>query len=95
VARRNGLQVQAAMSHSDPIDEQYRRLFEKWGTAKVRRMAQSGHYDAELRRPMLAWIAEKNTRLTRMRQVVLIVSLVLFFVGLFVVLLEGVSTVGS
>jgi hypothetical protein len=95
VARRNGLQVQAAMSHSDPIDEQYRRLFEKWGAAKVRRMAQSGNYDAELRRPMLAWIAEKNTRLARMRQVVLIVSLVLFFVGLFVVLLEGATTGGS
>ena len=27
VARRKGLQVQAAMSHSDQIDEQYRRLF--------------------------------------------------------------------
>jgi hypothetical protein len=81
------------MSHPDPIDEEYRRLFEKWGTAKVRRMAQSGHYDAELRRPMLAWIAEKNVRLTRMRQLVLIVTLVLFFVGLFVVLLEGASLV--
>ena len=57
-------------------------------------MAQSGHYDAELRRPMLAWIAEKNTRLSRMRQLVLIVSLVLFFVGLFVVLLEGTGTGG-
>jgi hypothetical protein len=79
------------MSHSDPIDEQYRRLFEKWGAAKVRRMAQSGHYDAELRRPMLAWIAEKNIRLTRMKQVALIVSLVLLFIGLFLVLLEGAS----
>jgi hypothetical protein len=81
------------MSHSDPIDEQYRRLFEKWGAAKVRRMAQSGHYDAELRRPMLAWIAEKNSRLTRMKQVALIVSLVLLFIGLFLVLLEGASIV--
>jgi len=83
------------MSHSDPINEEYRRLFEKWGAAKVRRMVQSGHYDAELRRPMLAWIAEKNTRLARIRQVALIVGLVLFFVGLFVVLLEGASVVGS
>jgi hypothetical protein len=81
------------MSHSDPIDEQYRRLFEKWGAAKVRRMAQSGHYDAELRRPMLAWIAEKNIRLTRLKQVALIVSLVLLFIGLFLVLLEGASIV--
>jgi hypothetical protein len=81
------------MSHSDPIDEQYRRLFEKWGAAKVRRMAQSGHYDAELRRPMLAWIAEKNIRLTRLKQVALIVSLVLLFIGLFLVLLKGASIV--
>ena len=83
------------MSHSDPIDEEHRRLFEKWGAAKVRRMVQSGHYDAELRRPMLAWIAEKNTRLTRMRQAALIVGLVLFFVGLFVVLLDRCRLRGS
>jgi hypothetical protein len=79
------------MSGSDPIEEEHRRLFEKWGAAKIRRMVQSGHYDAELRRPMLAWIAEKNARLSRLRQVALIVGLVLLFVGLFVVLLEGVA----
>ena len=89
---RNGLKVPTEMSRSDPIDEEHRRLFEKWGAAKVRRMVQSGHYDAELRRPMLAWIAEKNARLMRMRQALLIVGLVLFFVGLFVVLLEGTGT---
>jgi len=55
-------------------------------------MVQSGHYDAELRRPMLAWIAEKNARLTRMRQALLIVGLVLFFVGLFIALLEGTAS---
>jgi len=41
---------------------------------------------------MLAWIAEKDAKLSRMRQVALIVGLVLFFVGLFVVLLEGTGT---
>jgi hypothetical protein len=80
------------MSHPSSIEDEHRRLFEKWGAAKVRRMAQSGHYDAELRRPMLAWIAEKDAKLSRMRQVALIVGLVLFFVGLFVVLLEGTGT---
>jgi hypothetical protein len=82
------------MSHPHQTDEEYRQLFEKWGAAKVRRMAQAGHYDAEMRRPMHAWLEEKNARLARLRQVVLIVSLVLFFVGLFVVLLQG-SGIGS
>jgi hypothetical protein len=81
-----GAQVHEAMSHPD---EEYRLLFEKWGAAKVRKMAQSGHYDAEMRRPLLAWIAEKNAKRSRMRQLVLITSLVLFFVALFIMFLEA------
>jgi hypothetical protein len=83
------------MSHPHQIDEEYRQLFEKWGATKVRKMAQAGHYDAEMRRPMHAWLAEKNARLARTRQVILIVSLVLFFVGLFVVLLQSSSAGAS
>ena len=82
------------MSHLDPGDEDYRQLFEKWGAAKVRKMAQSGHYDAEMRRPMMAWIEEKNASRNRIKQLVFIAGLVLFFVALFVLLLAAGSKGG-
>jgi hypothetical protein len=80
------------MSYSDKSDEEYRLLFEKWGAAKVRKMAESGSYDAEMRRPLLAWIEEKNAKRRRIRQLVFIGSLVLFFVALFALLLEAGQT---
>jgi len=81
--------IQGAMSDHDHTDEEYRQLFEKWGVTKVRKMAQSGHYDAEMRRPMLAWIEEKNARRRRIRQSAFFAGLILFFVVLFVLVLEA------
>lgn len=77
------------MTDPDRSDEEYRLLFEKWGAAKVWKIAQSGNYDPEMRRPLLAWIAEKNAKRSRIRQLVLMASLILFFVALFILLLEA------
>jgi hypothetical protein len=82
------------MSSPDQTDQEYRLLFEKWGAAKVREMARSGNYDAEMRRPLLTWLAEKDAKRSRGRQIVLIAGLILFFVALFVFLLKAAQTGG-
>ena len=82
------------MPYSDPSDEEYRLLFKKLGAAHVRKMAQAGNYDAQMRRPLLAWIEEKNAKRSRMRKLAFLASLVLFFVVLFVLLLEAGKTAG-
>lgn len=80
------------MTHPDQSDEEYRQLFEKWGAAKVWKIAQSGNYDPEMRRPLLAWIAKKKAKRDRIRQLALMAGLVMFFVVLFILLLEAGKT---
>jgi hypothetical protein len=71
----------------DLVGIENRKLFQRWGTKQVRQMVAAGHYEAEQRRPMLIWIAERDARSAKLKRWALIAGDVLAFVGFFFVLL--------
>jgi hypothetical protein len=71
------------MAKHDRVSDEDRRQFQAWGPKRVREMIAHGHYSAEQRRPMSAWIAEQDSKATKR---VVLVTTVLALVVLCVVI---------
>ena len=79
------------MARRDRVGEENRRQFKSWGTKQVREMMTAGHYEAEQRRPMAVWIAEKDAALARAKRLAIISGIVIVFIALFIILLGPAS----
>jgi uncharacterized membrane protein len=82
------------MVRRNPIDPEERKLFEGWGVKRVRQMMAAGHFEAKLRRPMANWLAERDARASKWRQLAIIAAIVLALATLFAVVWSGAGSQG-
>lgn len=80
------------MVRRDLVGQENRKLFEEWGVKRVRQMMAAGHFEAELRRPMAKWIAERDASALKWRRLAIVAGTFFVLIALLAVVLGGAGS---